>query len=131
MGIHSFSKSERLHGKDAIEEVFKQGKSFHLHPFKILYIRKDEGQLEASRLAIVVGKRNFRNASDRNLLKRRIREAYRQNKIILKDQLLKTNGKCTFILIYVSDTILPYIEIKEKIILTLQRLTREYEKLDK
>jgi len=130
-GNQSFSKGERLHGKDAIEEVFQQGKAIHMHPFKVLFLPKDEGQKEFSRLTIVVGKRNFRHASDRNLLKRRIREAYRTNKSIFLDSLKKTNSKCTWILIYVSHSILPYNEIREKIILTLQRLTNEYEKVNK
>ena len=53
-----------------------------------------------AQVAVSVPKRGFRHATDRNLLKRRIRESYRRRKQTLYSLLRKEDISLTFILIY-------------------------------
>ena len=77
--MQTFSKSERLCSKIAIEKLVEEGKSFHLSPFKISWLSNTEESVPVQ-ILISVPKRTFKRAVYRNLLKRRIREAYRKNK---------------------------------------------------
>lgn len=77
---------------------------------------------------ISVPKRNIKNASDRNEIKRRIREAYRLNKYIITSAQNVVDNQLIFSLIYIHRTILSYAEIERKIILILQRLNEQDEK---
>ena len=77
---------------------------------------------------IAVPKSSFPNATDRNLVRRRIRESYRKNKSILCESLATSDRKMDIVIIYTSRKILPYAGIEEKIIVLLQRLKKENEK---
>ena len=81
-----------------------------------------------AKILISVSKRNFKKATDRNYIKRLMREAFRKNKSIIYEALKELNKKIAFILNYSSNTIIPYSEIESKIILILQRLAKENEK---
>ena len=110
----SFHKSERLTGSKNISRLFTDGKSSFLHPFKLLFL-EDEA-LSTCRFMVTVPKRNFKKAVDRNLLKRRIREAYRLNKHHL------VNKKYDLAFIYIEKEILNYSVIEEKLLELLLRL---------
>ena len=75
----SFHKGERLGSKKSISNLFKSGKSVVAYPLRIIYLQSENLAYPAA-VVISVPKRLFRRAVDRNLLKRRIREAYRLNK---------------------------------------------------
>ena len=92
-------KSERLCGQMAVAKVFEQGKSVHSGCIRCKYIlRPDENP---SRLVVSVPKRHFKRAVKRNLLKRRMREAYRRQKDLL-------GPSVDILLIYTSIEVLPY-----------------------
>ena len=71
-------KRERLSSKGAVESLLKTGRYGASGVLKYVY-RKDNG-LPYSRMMVSVPKKLFRRAVKRNLLKRRVREAYRLNK---------------------------------------------------
>ena len=113
---YTFSKQERLTGKKNIEELFKKSSSFHLYPLLFKFIPTDE---QHTKVLISVPKKNHKRAVDRNLLKRRIREAYRLNKHILTD----SSSQGLFLgLIYTSKEILDYKYIETKLISGMNRL---------
>ena len=118
MGLsnYSFSKAEKLTGKKRIEGLFKTGSSFYLNEFQVRH-QPSTGDEEVHRVLISVPKRNFKRAVDRNLLKRRIREAYRLNKHILDDTKPLYIG-----FIYLSKQILTFHEIQDQLIKCLKRL---------
>ncbi|NQZ76990.1 MAG: ribonuclease P protein component [Ekhidna sp.] len=115
---YTFPKAEKLTGKKKIEELFKRGSSFYLNSFQVRYLLI-EGE-ECTQVLISVPKRNFKKAVERNLLKRKIREAYRINKHSLH---LKAGvPKYRIAFIYLSKDILSFKEIQAQLIGCLKRL---------
>ena len=74
----TLKKHERLSSKGAVEMLLKSGRYGVSGVLKYVYI-KNNG-LPYSRMMVSVPKKLFRRAVKRNLLKRRVREAYRLNK---------------------------------------------------
>lgn len=115
----TFHKNERLSGKKQIQELFDKGSSFFLHPLKIKYLPAPPGT--PNQVLFSVPKRNFKKAVDRNKIKRRLRESYRSNKLLLNNGSL--NEISYFIaFIYLGKQILPYKEISDKLKSSLRRL---------
>jgi len=121
----TLKKHEILRSKKIIKELFDNGSSFFLYPFKVYYLpylRQDTNQVLFS-----VPKRNYKRAVDRNLLRRRIREAYRLNKGFLTDG-QKEMFSLSIVLIYISKSKLPYSEIENKLNKVLTRLNKTEKK---
>ncbi len=73
-------------------------------------------------MAVSVPKRLFKRAVDRNLLKRRIREAYRLNKGDLYKLLQKKEQKVILLIQYQDRKLGDYHSIEEALILGLTKL---------
>jgi ribonuclease P protein component len=121
--MKTFKKEERLCSKKAIELLFSKGKSFYEYPLRIIWMHAEIPTPFPAQVIITVSKKSVPGAVKRNLLKRRIREAYRKNKFSFYEFLTSANMKCVFAIIYTSRDILEYKEIEAKIILILQRLS--------
>jgi ribonuclease P protein component len=76
----TFSKNERLCSKKVIDKLFAEGKTVFVYPVKIVYLETPLPVQNKVQSGFTVGKRNFKRAVKRNLIKRRMREAYRLNK---------------------------------------------------
>ncbi|MBO4454944.1 MAG: ribonuclease P protein component [Bacteroidales bacterium] len=74
-------KAERLCGRTAIGTLMSKGKWERTAHLRCCYLSGNG--LEFSRLMVSVPKRWFKRAVKRNLLKRRMREAYRLQKELL------------------------------------------------
>ena len=77
------------------------------------------------KVAISVSKKRLSKASQRNHIKRLVREAYRKQKSILTEKLLQENKSINLMLVYTLPSILSFTEIEDKISVTLQRLADE------
>ena len=119
---NNFPKSERLHGKKLIQELFEKGFSFNLYPFKVIYLQTD--QAKHTQMMVSVSKRKFKSATTRNLLKRRVKEAYRLNKPILFGQNQLT-GNLLIAYIYTGKEISDYHLIEKKLKKSIDRLIKE------
>jgi ribonuclease P protein component len=124
---NKLTKEERLNSKKVIENLFGNGKSLFLYPYKVFYVYEDKPSEYPVQVLISVSKRNFKKAIDRNRIKRLVREAYRMNKNSLLDSLGPHNKSMILGLIYVGETILSYQEIERKLILILHRLIEQDE----
>ncbi|MDR1347670.1 MAG: ribonuclease P protein component [Prevotellaceae bacterium] len=123
-----FKKNERLCLRKDIENVMCNGKKFLTYPFLVNYVIKDAQGSETTKIAISVAKRNFKKAVDRNLLKRRIREAYRKHKHNCPaDTACNTQKIINAIIIYVPKEKLSYGEIEKGIIRALENLAKNIE----
>ena len=84
---YSLPQSERLRGKIRIDNLFNNAKGVLAYPYRALFTPNGT---EKSVIMVSIPKRKFKHAVDRNLLRRRTREAYRLNKSILSQT---TNNK--------------------------------------
>jgi ribonuclease P protein component len=76
----AFLKSERLSSKHQIDRLFAEGASLVAFPLRMIYLPVKRETTATVSVLVGVPKRNLRRAVDRNLVKRRIRESYRQRK---------------------------------------------------
>ena len=91
-------KSERLSGLTGVSALFSHGKSYSHGCLRCKVLTNDS---ESSRIVVSVPKRLFKRAVMRNLLKRRIREAYRRQKGLLQTPV-------DILFIYSAPEVLPY-----------------------
>ena len=115
---YTFSKKERLTHKKSIQELFTEGTAVFMYPFLVKY---KTNTLPNNQVLISASKRNFKRAVDRNLLKRRVREAYRLHKHLL----YSNQDFLDIALLYNSKEILDFDFIEKKLILVLNRLNKE------
>lgn len=119
----SFHKNERLCSKKVIDKLFIDGKSVFVYPVKIVYLETLLPEKNKVQAAFTVGKRIFKRAVKRNLIKRRMREAYRLNKQKFYDELGEKQLAVFFI--YTAKTISDYKQIETAIIKGLKKLSTE------
>lgn len=123
-----FRKDEHLCLRNDINEVVAEGKRISAFPLVANYIIKTDDNGSKPRIAISVAKRNFKKAVDRNLLKRRIREAYRVHKSTFVALANEHKKLINFIVIYVPKEKLQYAEIEKGIVKLLAKLCESIEK---
>ena len=121
MALFSFSKKERLKNKVEIESLFSDGNRFFEYPFNVIW-KVDSNSDSTLKMAVSVPKKKIPNATDRNKIKRLVREAFRKNKTIIQQALESKNVKLHLMLVYSQSNIKSISEIKDKISVTLQRL---------
>lgn len=124
----TFPKSERLSGKKKIGILFQKGRadlrSFYLFPFRVIYhyAVNEAGERDGAGAAAVlinVSKRQFKRAVDRNLLRRRIREAYRLNKQLLG---VANSPPTEIAFLYIAKTKATFEEIEKGMKRTLRKV---------
>lgn len=130
MKTNFFRKEERLCSRKQIELLLKNGSSFVLYPFRLVWHQNDLLHSPyPAQIVISVSRKKYRKATDRNRVKRLIREAYRKNKEqLLYHFLRKENKKLNLMVIYVGNKIFTAQEIEYKLNLCLNRLQKEYVK---
>ena len=80
-------KKEKLCSPTAIDALFARsgGASAALsYPLRAVWRRREERRAECPQFVVVVPKKRVRHAVDRVALRRRIREAYRLNRVLLE-----------------------------------------------
>ncbi|MBF9255172.1 ribonuclease P protein component [Pontibacter sp. 172403-2] len=80
---YTFPKEEHLCSRRHIALLFSKGSSFNLYPLRFVYLTPQDMPPDKTQVLISVSKRYFKRATDRNRLKRQMREAYRLNKHLL------------------------------------------------
>lgn len=112
-------KNERLHAEKLIKELFNEGSSFFLYPFKVHFLKKEGLIGLPNQVLFSVSKKKIKKATGRNFIKRRLKEAYRLNK-----QILPLNG-IILGLIFVGKAEMSFAEIQPKMVQALNRLNQE------
>ena len=110
----SYPKNEKLKSHKTIDRLFSEGKSVSKYPLRLVYVENTEEQnSEKVLMGVSVSKKYFKKAVDRNYFKRVLRECYRLNQNLLKENLSKPYA---FMFFYQSKDRLTYQEINEKTI---------------
>ena len=117
-----FTKNERLCSLKLIEGLFNNGKVVFNYPFRIIWKQSTLETPFPSQVGITVPKRNFKKAVHRNLLKRRIREAFRKQKAILYAPLNARGITIIFMIQYIGKEIADYNAIEEAVAGALHKL---------
>jgi len=133
MRKNTFIKEERLCNNRLIENLFHNGSSFVLYPFRLVFSETPVPENTSSsmvKVLITVPKRKIRKAAHRNLVKRRIREAYRHHKGELFDSMRESDlPPFNLAIQYLSSEILDYELISSKLLDALNKVNHEYTKL--
>jgi ribonuclease P protein component len=127
---YSFSKNEKVTSLKLIELLFsKKSENVFVFPYKVSFIFLPE-QLDKNQVLVVVPKRNFKKAVDRNRIKRQIRELYRLNKEILEPKSNLVLPKMAISIAYIANTKIeyPHLEIafKKTLNLIVQHAEKSY-----
>ena len=124
--MHTFKKKERLCNKRLIDELFHNGSSFLCYPFKVSWLLVEGPQQFPVQIVFSVSKKRYKRAVDRNLVKRRMREAYRLHKETqLYDLLNSADKKIVLSLGYIGKEIAPYDLIEIKVMKLLTQLSNQ------
>ena len=112
----TLGKTERLKSRKAIEQLFKQGKSFVVSPFRVYYvIKKPAAGIPYSLPNIQFGAgastKNFKKAVDRNRIKRLTREAWRLQKKSVQEILKEKKLQLDVFFIYTAKELPLYKDV--------------------
>ena len=111
----TFDKSERLCSIKVISGLFETGNIFYNSLFKVVWENAPLVLSAPAQVAFSVSKKGFRLAVTRNLIKRRLREAYRKNKRALYDHLISQNIQIVFVVILRGNKVPDYSTIEKAI----------------
>ena len=119
-----FNKKEKLKSRKRIEQVFQEGKSITLFPFKVWWLLQPAGET-ALQAGFGAGSRHFKRAVDRNRIKRLSREAFRHLKSDLILHLEEKGLHMAVFFIYTGKDLPDYPTVTQKIGVILQKLIKE------
>ncbi len=108
----------RVSGKKAVNLLFTEGEAFFIFPFRVVRLQRSSDETPFVRVLVSVPRRNFKKATERNLLKRRMRESWRKNRIQLDAKLVNMDIG----LIFTSKKTETFQLIDNKIKLVIERL---------
>jgi len=123
----TLSKIDRLKSYKRIRLLFANGQKMKVHSLLVYFQLQpqdvDESELVHLQMGVSVGARYFKKAVDRNLIKRRIREAYRLNNIEVKKILKEYKLGMDVFFVYTAPEVLLYKQIETSMQKALQQLT--------
>ena len=96
----TYGKAERLKSRKSIDQLFKEGQRFNVGMIRVFYKPVQHAEIRAG---VGVSARLFKNAVDRNRIKRQLREAYRLQKQILSSLDTATTGLDLFFIYTAKD----------------------------
>ena len=120
---YTLTKDERLKSRKTIEHLFREGKSFSVFPFRILWMRTalPAPDLQAG---FAVSSKYFKKAVDRNRVKRLMREAYRLQKNSLAEHIKERQKQLAVFFVYTGNELPEYQNVFDKTGLVIKRLIK-------
>jgi ribonuclease P protein component len=124
----TFGKAEHLCLDKQINSLFSHGKWLRSNHLRFVFHTAEEEIPVSAQVLFSVPKKLHRKAVKRNLIKRRLREAYRHNKFALIDILAEKNIQLYLGFVYSNDKIPEYRTIEREMKLLLSQLISRIEK---
>ena len=122
----SLPKAERLSGEQRIARLFRYGRGGFVYPFRYVSLAEETESGEKNPAVLIsVSKRYHKRANRRNLLKRRIREAYRQNKSSVVEGVRMRKKSVDIALIYTSKEVVSYKTTEDAVRKILEKILQE------
>ena len=122
MSDYTLPRSERIRSLKAIRRLFSEGRGGFVYPIRYMALSSDSAQSEESKseergveVLFSVPKKFHKRANKRNLLKRRMREAYRLNRQLLVEKLGTQAKELDLALIYSAKELHSYKTIENVI----------------
>ena len=108
----------RLKGKKQIEQLFVSGVSVSAFPLRMVYLENSDEHL----VGVSVSKKHFKNAVDRNRIKRLLRVAVKNQ---LLDKLDKMKAKYCLMVLYVGKEMPESAQLKEQFEFLIKRFNKK------
>ncbi len=131
MTAYTFRKEEKLCSQKIIGEIFQSGTSFLCYPLKVVWKYEELFTSFPAQIVFSVPKRLFKRAHDRNLLKRLLREVYRNQKQELYQSLELNNRKIAVMIVYIAKEKLEFGQIEGAMTKVVAKLKKKLEPLPK
>jgi ribonuclease P protein component len=130
VGQNTLKRSEKLKSSRIIGELFSSGDTITVLPIKLFWkLNPVSDQSIPAKIAVTVPYKNFKKSVERNLIKRRIREAYRLNKHNLYNLLHEKKFNLIFVFLYLPKNIHSYHEIEDGVIRILTMLSDQFKSI--
>ena len=132
----TLGKTERLKSRKLIDQLFKEGNTFNVFPFRVHFLMgvpsittAANPDNKASKFHLKMGAgaaiRNFVKATDRNRIKRITKESWRLQKNILQQKLAEKKIFLNVFLIYTAKDLPNYETVYNKVRLILDKLIKQ------
>jgi ribonuclease P protein component len=118
----TFKRGERLRSETVIQNLFESGNKGFKYPFRYSFLLISRDDVFPVSVLFVVPKRKIPLAVQRNLIRRRMREAFRQNKHIITTAGVPPDMKFAVMISWVASKPLSYRETEQKIVLLLREI---------
>ncbi|MFY8021460.1 MAG: ribonuclease P protein component [Bacteroidia bacterium] len=123
------TKAERLSNRNQINALFQKGNpSFHVAPFRLVWLKIEDDLDAACRIIIVCPKKRFKRAHTRNRIRRQIREFYRLHKNPLLQILQVKQIKIALAVFYQGPDEMDFNRSQDIFVSALQKLAVQLEK---
>jgi ribonuclease P protein component len=117
-----FRKEDKLKSRKVIELLFNKGNSFSNFPFKVIWLPENRDSILQA--GIGVSSKYFKKATDRNRIKRLMREAYRLQKKTLEEHLQEKQLYLSVFILYIGKELPEYEVVYKKFGTILNRLIK-------
>lgn len=126
MPLHSFKREERLKSRKIIGALFSDGHSFGQYPLRLIWKEiNDQQPASPIQCTVSVAKKKFPKATDRNRIRRRVKEAYRLHKHWVYEAIEESGTHYALMILYVAKESLPYEDIEQAMKKMLSRFLKK------